>query len=60
MQQQLKEIGVELELIPMERGAFLQKFIDATTTDFDLAFNGYVMGLEPSGYSPLFTSRKSK
>lgn len=54
MQQQLKQIGVELELIPMERGAFLEKFIDATTTDFDLAFNGYVMGLEPSGYSPLF------
>jgi peptide/nickel transport system substrate-binding protein len=56
MQQQLKGIGVELELIPMERGAFLEKFIDATTTDFDLAFNGYVMGLEPSGYSPLFVA----
>ena len=56
MQQQLKEIGVELELIPMERGAFLEKFVDATTTDFDLAFNGYVMGLEPSGYSPLFVT----
>lgn len=54
MQQRLKEIGIDLELIPMERGAFLEKFIDATNTDFDLAFNGYVMGLEPSGYSPLF------
>lgn len=56
MQQQLKEIGIELELIPMERGAFLEKFTDATSTDFDLAFNGYVMGLEPSGYSPLFVA----
>lgn len=54
MQQQLSEIGIDLELIPMERGAFLEKFIDASTTDFDLAFNGYVMGFDPSGYSPLF------
>jgi len=29
--------------MPMERGAFLEKFVDATNTDFDLAFNGYVM-----------------
>lgn len=56
MQQQLKEIGIELELMPLERGAFLEKFIDASNTDFDLAFNGYVMGLEPSGYSPLFVA----
>lgn len=59
MQQQLQKIGVELELIPMERGAFLQKFVDATTTDFDLAYNGFVMGLEPNGYSPLFTAGSS-
>jgi len=56
IQQQLKEIGIEVELMPMERGAFLEKFVDATNTDFDLAFNGYVMGYEPSGYSPLFTA----
>ncbi|HLR36225.1 MAG TPA: ABC transporter substrate-binding protein [Tissierellales bacterium] len=56
MQQQLKEIGVELELVSMERGAFLEKFTDASNSDFDLAFNGYVMGLEPSGYSPLFVA----
>lgn len=56
MQQQLKEIGIDLELMPLERGTFLEKFIDATNTDFDLAFNGYVMGIEPSGYSPLFVS----
>ncbi|MSU02667.1 ABC transporter substrate-binding protein [Tissierella pigra] len=54
MQQQLKEIGVELELIPMERGAFYDKLLDASSTDFDLAFNGYVMGVEPNGYKPLF------
>ena len=54
MQQQLKEIGVELELVPMERGAFYDKLLDASSTDFDLAFNGYVMGVEPNGYKALF------
>ncbi len=54
MQQQLEEIGIELELLPMERGAFYDKLLDASNTDFDLAFNGYVMGVEPNGYKPLF------
>jgi peptide/nickel transport system substrate-binding protein len=57
MQQQLKEIGVEVELIPMERGAFYDKLLDASNTDFDLAFNGYVMGVEPNGYKPLFLEK---
>lgn len=59
MQQQMESIGVKLELIPMERGAFYDKFLDASTTDFDLAFNGYVMGLEPNGYKPLFLKGNS-
>lgn len=54
MQQQLKEIGVEIELIAMERGAFYDKLLDASNPDFDLAFNGFVMGMEPNGYKPLF------
>lgn len=54
MQQQLKEVGIELELLPMERGAFYEKLLDASNTDFDLAFNGFVMGSEPNGYKPLF------
>ncbi|HAE92858.1 MAG TPA: ABC transporter substrate-binding protein [Tissierella sp.] len=57
MQQQLKEIGIELELLPMERGAFYDKLLDASNTDFDLAFNGYVMGVEPNGYKPLFKEK---
>lgn len=56
MQQQLKEVGIELELIPMERGTFVTQFVDASSTNFDLAFNGYAVGFEPSGYSPLFLS----
>lgn len=56
MQQQLAEIGIDLELMPMERGEFVEKFTDASSTDFDLAFNGYNVGYEPNGYSPLYLS----
>lgn len=55
MQQQLKEAGINLELIPLERGAFYDKLLDPANEDFDLAFNGYVMGIEPNGYKALFT-----
>lgn len=59
MQQQLKEVGINLELIPMERGAFYEKLLNASSSDFDLAFNGYIMGLEPNGYRYLFTEGSS-
>lgn len=59
MEQQLREIGIELEILPTERGAFLDKFLDPTNTDFDLAYNGYVMGIEPDGYKALFMSGNS-
>lgn len=56
MEQQLKDIGIELEIQPTERGAFLDKFLDPENTDFDLAYNGFVMGTEPDSYKALFTS----
>lgn len=56
MEQQLKEIGIELDILPTERGAFLDKFLDPENEDFDLAYNGFVMGSEPNAYGPLFTS----
>ncbi|MBU5677190.1 ABC transporter substrate-binding protein [Alkaliphilus sp. MSJ-5] len=55
MQHQFKNVGIELELIAMERGAFYQKLLDPKNKDFDLAYNGYVMGSEPDGYKGLFT-----
>lgn len=54
MQQNLKDIGIDLEILAMERGAFYEKLLDPANKDFDLAYNGYVMGLEPNGYRPLF------
>ena len=37
----------------MERGAFYKKLFDNKNKDFDLAFNGYVMGTEPDSYKSL-------
>ncbi|SHJ94334.1 peptide/nickel transport system substrate-binding protein [Clostridium amylolyticum] len=57
VQQSLKEIGITIDLMPMERSAFYQKLTKPKENkDFDLAFNGYVMGSEPDSYRPLFLS----
>lgn len=54
IQQQLAEAGINIELMPLERGAFVEGLTNPDSTDFDLAFNGYNVGYEPNGYSPLF------
>lgn len=55
IQQRLEEIGIEIKLLALERGAFYQKLLDPSSTDFDLVFNGYVMGQEPDSYKLIFT-----
>lgn len=56
MQNNLKDIGIDVEILAMERGAFYEKLLDPTNKDFDLAFNGYVMGSEPNLYKALFAT----
>jgi peptide/nickel transport system substrate-binding protein len=59
IQQNLKDIGITLNLLPMERGAFYKKLFDTKNKDFDLAFNGYVMGTEPDSYKGVFMTAAS-
>ncbi len=54
MQQRLKEIGIDLQLVPMERNAFIQKLFTEGKKDFDMAINAYVMGKEPNAYRSIF------
>lgn len=55
VQQNLKDAGIDVTLVPMEKGAFYKKLMDPKNNkDFDLALNGYVMGSEPDSYKPLF------
>ncbi|WP_442602720.1 ABC transporter substrate-binding protein [Paenibacillus sp. KN14-4R] len=55
-QQKLKEIGIELQLMPMDITAYGNKTLDKNNKDFDLFFNGYIMGSEPDSYKSLFMS----
>lgn len=54
IQQNLKDIGINLELLPLEENAFYNKLLDPKNKDFDLAFNGYVMGSDPDSYKSVY------
>ena len=56
VQEMLKEIGVEIELLPMERGTFVERILDPENQDFEIATNGYVMGSNADNYSTIFTT----
>ncbi|MBS4178522.1 ABC transporter substrate-binding protein [Lederbergia citrea] len=55
-QQKLEEIGLKVELTPMDPSAYGQKTLDMDTTDYDISFGGYIMGPEPDVYKTLFQS----
>ena len=54
MQERLKDIGIDLQIVPMERNAFIQKLFTEGKKDFDMAINAYVMGNEPNAYRSMF------
>ena len=56
IQNNLKDVGIEVELMPMEKSSFFAALLGAETPDFDLALNGYVMGSEPSDYASVFAT----
>ncbi|MEG2956608.1 MAG: ABC transporter substrate-binding protein [Clostridia bacterium] len=61
VQNNLKDVGIEVQLVPLERSAFLGQLFteDTSKRTFDMAINGYVMGTEPSAYASLFTTDNS-
>lgn len=59
VQQKLKAIGVDVELQSMDSSAWVKKFIDPTSKDFEIAMTGYIMGYDPDAYSILYTSEGS-
>ena len=56
MQQQLSEVGINVEVKAMERGAFVEELVNPESDAFDIAYNSYALGLEPSKYAPLLLS----
>lgn len=55
IQDNLKEIGVEAEITGMDPTAFYKNLAEHNG-DFDLFLSGYIMTIDPDGFSTLFTS----
>ncbi|MGO1712384.1 MAG: ABC transporter substrate-binding protein [Senegalia sp. (in: firmicutes)] len=55
VQQYLEEIGINVELKAMDMSSFFQALFEEDHQDeYDLAFNGYIYGKEPSTYAQVF------
>lgn len=56
IQAQLKEIGIEVELFGLEQGAYMETAYDNEDTTYDMYLGGYIMTIDPAGYSGMFTT----
>jgi peptide/nickel transport system substrate-binding protein len=55
VQQYLEAIGIKVELKAMDMASFYNALFDPSHNDqYDLAFNGYIYGKEPSAYGQVF------
>jgi peptide/nickel transport system substrate-binding protein len=55
MQQNLKAVGIHLELVGMDPTALFQK-LETEHSDFDMYLNGYIMGIDPDTFNSLFVT----
>lgn len=60
IQEMLKDVDINLELLPMERATFIDKLLDPENQDFEMALNGYVMGDNPDNYGQIFKTGVSE
>ncbi|MFC0179250.1 ABC transporter substrate-binding protein [Thorsellia kenyensis] len=56
LQQQLKNIGIDIKLQPLDLAAYGQMSLDPNNTAYDISFGGYIMGQEPDAYKTLYLS----
>lgn len=56
MQQNLRNIGIDLELQATEWNSLVTKMEDANNQDYDLFISGYIMGTDPLNYATMFVS----
>lgn len=59
IQQQLKAIGINVELLPLDANAMSQRSQDMKNTAYELSLGGYIMGSEPDGYKSLYMSNEA-
>lgn len=56
IKEKLKEIGIELELLPMDESTYKNKVLETDTKDYDLVLQFYTLGEEPSLYADIMSS----
>ncbi|NEU04080.1 ABC transporter substrate-binding protein [Clostridium senegalense] len=56
VKQQLEAIGIEIDPQKLDKNTFFAKMFGEVERDYDIIYNGYVMGNDPDGYSSAFTS----
>lgn len=54
VKQQLEKIGIEVEPKQIDTNAFFAKLFGEQERDYDIIYNGYVMGSDPDGYASAF------
>ncbi len=55
IQQNLKDIGVQVEIAPVDSTALYNGLRDGTSP-YDMFLGGYIMGVDPSAYATLFVT----
>ncbi|MGE8203255.1 ABC transporter substrate-binding protein [Heyndrickxia sp. NPDC080065] len=58
IQQNLKDAGINVELVGMDATA-LSKKMQSVQTDFDMYLGGYIMGIDPDTFNSLFVTNSN-
>ena len=56
MQAQLAQVGINLELHGVDQAAYMAAAYDCENADYDLYLGGYIMTIDPAGYSGMFAT----
>ena len=56
MQAQLAQVGINLELCGVDQAAYMAAAYDCENADYDLYLGGYIMTIDPAGYSGMFAT----
>ncbi|MFX0548598.1 ABC transporter substrate-binding protein [Hathewaya histolytica] len=57
IQEQLSKIGIKVDLVGTDEQNLTDMLIGTKNRDYDLVINGYVMGVEPTGYEQIYSSK---
>lgn len=58
IQTQLSAVGIQVELVGVDTAAYMKIAYDKANAEYDILLGGYVMGVDPEVFAPLFVSTK--